>query len=180
MNVTESGEINSLFLCNMITPARLLRRIRIMIIFFIIVLALSGITAFPVHTELKWIMDQQLFSTDSAMGNWLFTVWKGVEATHSNYPFLFYGYDWLAFAHLVIALAFIGPYKDPVKNKWVIQWGILCCLSILLLACIAGPVRGIPWFHILIDCSFGIIGIFPLWLTKRWIEQLAVMKTGIQ
>lgn len=29
-----------------------------------------------------------------------------------------YGMDWLAFAHLVIAAAFIRPYIDPLRNKF--------------------------------------------------------------
>jgi hypothetical protein len=33
------------------------------------------------------------------------------------YPFLAYGTDWLAFVHLVIAVAFVGPFFDPVPDK---------------------------------------------------------------
>jgi hypothetical protein len=72
----------------------------------------------------------------------------------------------------VIALLFIGPYRDPVRNTWVIHWGIMACLAIIPLACIAGPIRGIPRFHIVIDCGFGIIGIIPLLMVKRWINKL--------
>ena len=107
---------------------------------------------------------------------WLERVWTGVKEAHDRHPFLFYGYDWLAFAHIMIALLFIGPYKDPVRNKCVIDWGIVSCLAILPLAFIAGSIRGIPWFHILIDCSFGIVGIFPLLLVKRWIKQLETIQ----
>jgi len=156
----------------MMSKEKLLHRIRGSIIFFMVVLALSGITAFPVYTELKWMMEQQLFSSETAVGQWLNKVWLGVEETQRNNHFLFYGYDWLAFAHLVIAMAFIGPYKDPVRNKWIIEWGILCCVAIIPLAVIAGTIRDIPWFHILIDCSFGIIGIVPLEIVRRWITQL--------
>ena len=28
-----------------------------------------------------------------------------------------YGTDWLAFAHITIAVAFLGPLKDPVRNR---------------------------------------------------------------
>lgn len=153
-------------------PTITLRRIRFLIIFFMIVLALSGITAFPVYTELKWAMENPIFPVDSMVQQWLHRVWLGVKEAHERHPFLFYGFDWLAFAHLMIALLFIGPYKDPVRNKWIIDWGILACLSILPLAFIAGPIRGIPLFHILIDCSFGILGIIPLLVVKRWIKQL--------
>ena len=51
---------------------QLLKKIRILVVFFIIVLALSGITAFPVYTELSflhqhgWVNDEQFFgATDS-------------------------------------------------------------------------------------------------------------------
>ena len=85
---------------------------------------------------------------------------------------LAYGFDWLAFAHIVIAMAFIGPLKDPVKNKWIIDWAILACLAVLPLAFIAGTIRHIPIFHILIDCSFGIIGLIPLIICRNMIRAL--------
>ena len=153
-------------------PAKTLGRIRAFIVFFMIVLALSGITAFPVYSELQFIHEQQPFPAGSALQLWLDRVWNGVKEAHDRDPFLFYGFDWLAFAHLVIALLFIGPYKDPVRNKWIINWGIIACIGIIPLACIAGPIRNIPWFHIVIDCSFGIIGIIPLLMVRRWIKNL--------
>ena len=83
-----------------------------------------------------------------------------------------YGTDWLAFAHIVIAMAFIGPLRDPVKNIWVIEFGMIACVLVIPLAAICGPLRGIPWLWILIDCSFGIFGIMPLWLIRRYIKRL--------
>jgi hypothetical protein len=150
----------------------ILRRIRLVLISFMIILALSGITAFPVYTELRWLLGKGYVPAQSFMGEWLQRVWSGVRDAHGSYPFLFYGFDWLAFAHLVIALLFMGPYRDPVKNKWVIEWGMLACVAIIPLALIAGHFRGIPWYHILIDCSFGIIGLIPLGLVRHWIGQL--------
>jgi hypothetical protein len=149
-----------------------------MIVFFIIALVLSGVTAFPVYSELKWINKMHFFSSDSFLGIWLLQVWVAVREINHIFPFLFYGYDWLAFAHLVIAMAFLGPYRDPVRNKWIIEWGMLCCAAVIPLAVIAGPIRHIPWLHIVIDCMFGIIGIIPLWITKKWIERLE--KEGIK
>jgi hypothetical protein len=159
----------------MATPEKLLRRIKTMIVFFIIALVISGVTAFPVYSELNLMHHMHLFSYKTSLGRWLLKVWWGVRNTYSSYRFLFYGYDWLAFAHLVIAMAFLGPYKDPVRNKWVIEWGMLACAAVLPLAIIAGPIRGIPWFHIVIDCLFGVIGFIPLWITKKWIDQLEVV-----
>ncbi|MHA4811306.1 hypothetical protein ACX0G9_24610 [Flavitalea flava] len=180
---------------------KILFRIRCLLVFFMVVLALSGITAFPVYTELKWLLDSGITPSATPIGDWLEKVWLGVKDAQERHPFIFYGFDWLAFAHLVIALLFVGPYRDPVyrdigllekitlcrntannglrlvdlwstKNKWVIEWAMLACIAILPLAMIAGPIRSIPWIHIFIDCSFGIIGIIPLGIIRHWILQL--------
>jgi hypothetical protein len=70
--------------------------------------------------------------------------------------------------------------KDPVRNKWIIDWAILACLAILPLAFIAGPIRKIPLFHILIDCSFGILGLIPLIICRNWIRKLAFQQQKIK
>jgi hypothetical protein len=85
---------------------------------------------------------------------------------------LSYGTDWLAYAHLVIAIAFIGPLRDPIKNIWVIQWGMICCLCVFPLAFIAGAVRGVPVYWQLVDCSLGVIGGILLYLCYRRIVKL--------
>ena len=151
---------------------KLTKNIRYMLCFFIIALVLSGVTAFPVYTELKWMKEQGLINSNSLIGQWLEKVWSAVNETNEKNHFLFYGYDWLAFAHIVIAMSFIGPLRDPVKNKWIIQWQMLACISVIPLAVICGTIRDIPWFHILIDCSFGILGLVPLYITLKWINRL--------
>jgi hypothetical protein len=145
------------------------------IIFFMIVLALSGLTAIPVETELDFL--SRFFSTGSPIGQWLDKVYQAFHDTNRNYPFLAYGYDWLAFAHFVIALLFIGPLRDPVRNKWVIEFGMIACLLIIPFAMVAGHYRGIPLWWRLIDCSFGIIGILPLLICLRQINKLEKFQT---
>lgn len=93
---------------------------------------------------------------------WIKRVYDGLSTTNAHYPFLAYGTDWLAFAHLVIAVAFIGPYIDPVRNKWVITFGLIACAGVIPLAFIAGHLRGIPVGWRLIDSSFGVLGSIPL------------------
>jgi hypothetical protein len=83
-----------------------------------------------------------------------------------------YGTDWLAFGHLAIALFFIGPLIDPARNIWVIQAGLIACVAVIPLALICGPIRGIPIYWRLIDCSFGIGGFIPLWLALKLARQL--------
>ena len=73
----------------------------------------------------------------------------------------------------MIALAFIGPYRDPVKNRWVVEWGLWSCAMVVLFAFLWAPVDGIPFFWRCIDASFGVIGAIPLWSVLRRIDRLA-------
>jgi hypothetical protein len=150
---------------------KLIVKIRLMILFFMVALILSGVTAFPVETELNWLLRHPSLIPSFAQV-WLQKVYAALADTNARYPMLAYGYDWLAFAHIVIALAFIGPFKDPVKNVWIIDWAMLTCIAIIPLAFIAAPIRHIPYYHVLIDCSFGIIGLIPLFICKCWINRL--------
>ncbi len=148
-----------------------MKKIRTLIVLFMVALILSGVTAFPLETELKWLLNHPSLVPSFAK-NWLQNVYIALVETNSKYPMLAYGFDWLSFAHIVIALAFIGPYKDPVKNKWIIDWAILACIAIIPLAFIAAPIRHIPIFHVIIDCSFGVSGLIPLFICRRWIKKL--------
>jgi succinate-acetate transporter protein len=151
----------------------LLRKIRKMLFFFVIMLVLSGITAFPAETLLNFALRfSDLFPT--RLEEFLSSAYQALHETNARFPFLAYGYDWLAFAHLVIAMAFIGPYREPVRNIWVIEWAMLACVAIFPLAMICGPIREIPIFWRIIDCSFGVLGIIPLWIVRNWIKELEV------
>ncbi len=151
---------------------RRLRIIRFLLGLFIIGLVLSGITAFPLVWEMRvltsWFGETTTVgSAFPGLVHWLSYVREGVETADRGYPFLAYGTDWLAFAHLVIAVAFIGPLKDPVKNIWVVEFGMIACVLVIPLALICGGIRGIPFFWQLIDCSFGIAGFIPLAIVRR-------------
>ena len=145
--------------------------IRRWMVFFIAALVLSGVTAFAIESELAWLT-QVLPYRNGLLYHWLRSVYTAVKSTNEQYPFISYGSDWLAFAHLMIALAFIGPLRDPVRNKWIIRFGQIACIAIFPLAFIAGHVRQIPLFWQLIDCSFGIIGFIPLAICYHKINQL--------
>ena len=104
-----------------------------------------------------------------ALADWIGFVYQGLLDAYSQYPFLAYGTDWLAFAHVVLAIAFIGPLRDPVRNVWVIELGLIACALIIPWVLVFGPLRGIPAFWMLIDMSFGVFGAIPLWLVRREI-----------
>ena len=150
-----------------------LRKVRRLLIAFIVLLILSGITAFPLQWEIS-LMDHIVanFSPYNTLAIWYYKISQVVNETWNKYPFIAYGTDWLAFAHIVIAVAFIGPYRDPVKNIWVLEFGMISCLMIFPLAFIAGPIRGIPFFWQLIDCSFGIFGFLLLYYIYRIVKKM--------
>jgi hypothetical protein len=158
------------------SASTLRRRIRGWLVFFIVALALSGITAYPLQTELAWL--GQWFGVDApghpegGLQWWIRTVRDGLRATDTAYPWLAYGTDWLAFGHLVIAIFFIGVYRDPVRNVWNLQVGLIACALLPLNAFICGAIRGIPFYWQLIDCSFGVIGAVPLWYVLRLTRRL--------
>lgn len=155
-----------------------LRRIRFWLAIFIVGLILSGLTAFPLQTELGWLVSLlhstalQAIAQSTGLLPWIERVSIALSSTNALYPFLAYGTDWLAFAHLVIAIAFAGPYIDPVRNKWVVTFGLIACAGVLPLALIAGHIRGIPLPWRLIDCSFGVFGAIPLLICRRSILAL--------
>lgn len=159
------------------------KRVHFLLWFFVIALILSGLTAFPLQWEVDILI--RLFGPGTwmetlwpAMANWISLVHEGLTAVGRTYPFLFYGTDWLAFAHIVIGVFFIGPLRDPIKNVWVIEAGMIACVLVIPLAMIFGPIRGIPFFWRLFDCAFGVFGIIPLWFVRRDIGRLAAAGGG--
>ncbi|WP_203659620.1 hypothetical protein [Actinocatenispora rupis] len=153
------------------------RRVRMWLVLFVIGLVVSGVTAFPLVSESRLLVEV-LHGIDAA--RWLpepvaflERVADGLADAGHRYPYLAYGTDWLAFAHLVIAVAFYGPLRDPVRNEWVVRFGMIACVAVVPLALIAGPLRGIPLYWRAVDCSFGVVGIVPLLLAYRHIRVLA-------
>jgi succinate-acetate transporter protein len=150
-----------------------LPRIRFYLTLFILGLVLSGLTAFPLQLETEYlarllnIPDTAPPTNYTGLPYWIATVRDALRDTYARYPFIAYGTDWLAFAHLLLAVLFIGPWRDPVRNKWVLDFGLLACAAVIPLALIAGPLRGIPLYWRLIDCSFGLLGALPLYLARR-------------
>ena len=159
------------------------RRVAILLWFFIVALLLSGLTAFPLEWELDLLSRLATGPASPLPGlwpdlaAWIGRVNAGLQDTYGRYPFMAYGTDWLAFAHLMIAVAFIGPFRDPVRNVWVIEFGMIACVAVIPTALIAGGLRGIPLWWRLIDCSFGVFGIIPLWAARGHVKRLERIPT---
>jgi hypothetical protein len=146
--------------------------------FFIIGLVLSGATAMPLKTEVdvmaNWfgIANQTSATATNEVAKWLLAIRGALNETSATKPFLFYGTDWLAFGHFAIAIAFVGALRDPVRNRWLFDFGLIACALVIPFAFICGAVRGIPVWWRLIDCSFGVFGAVPLWLCRTWSREL--------
>jgi hypothetical protein len=150
-----------------------MRTIRFWLSVFVVGLVLSGVTAFPLVYETGVLVRVvREFAAGSAMDGWVTRVHEALVATGRDYPFLAYGTDWLAFAHLTLAVAFVGPWRDPVRNKWVVQFGLIACAGVVPLAVIAGAVRGIPVWWRVGDCCFGVFGAVPLLIVLREIGRM--------
>jgi hypothetical protein len=155
--------------------ARQLKQVRFWLLIFMVGLIASGITALPI----KWEIDQiknfidgvpWLHEIAPGLIEWLIYVHTGLTSMYQTFPFLAVGTDWLAFAHIVIAIAFIGSLRDPVRNVWVIEFGMIACVLVIPTALIFGTLRGLPFLWQLLDCSFGIVGIIPLILAYRLVK----------
>ncbi|MCW5554895.1 MAG: hypothetical protein KIS67_22370 [Verrucomicrobiae bacterium] len=155
------------------------RRIRALTWLFILGLVLSGITAIPLNWELdllaKWfgLEGQTSANATSDPGRWLLTAREALQDVNVKHPLLFYGTDWLAFGHFVIAIAFAGALRDPVRNEWLFTFGMIACVLVIPYALVFGALRGIPFWWRLIDGSFGVFGFVPLWLCRKWTRELA-------
>jgi hypothetical protein len=152
--------------------AKSLRRLRWLTGLFIAGLVASGATAIPLEAEVNWLAT--LFGSQSGEGSviaWLRRVQAALGEVGERHPFLFYGTDWLAFGHFVIALFFVRAWRDPLRNAWLYDYGLLACALVVPWALIFGGWRGIPFWWRGVDCLFGLLGAVPLWLCRREIRK---------
>ncbi len=109
-----------------VSDLSILLRYRVSMSIFLFGLIVSGITAFPLLWELEllcsWfgVPDGIDAASLNGLQYWLAKIREGLRANHERYPFIAYGTDWLAFAHLVIAVFFIGPLIQPASHRWTL------------------------------------------------------------
>lgn len=163
---------------------KLRRRLRALTSVLVLGLVASGGTALPLQTELeilaRWLGAENLAPEQATSGfvKWVLLVRDALHATNAQFPFLAYGTDWLAFAHLIIALAFVGALRHPVRNAWLFTFGMIASVLIIPWALITGEVRDIPIYWRLVDCSFALGGFIPCWLCHRWARELEQMRAA--
>jgi len=155
------------------------RRIRLVAGLFILGLVLSGATAIPLQWELETVAriagvdDLSSGHAVTDLSRWILKVRDALRDTNTRYPFVAYGFDWLAFGHFVIAILFVGALRDPVRNRSLFRSGMIACVLVVPYAIVFGGMRGIPFYWRLVDCSFGLFGFVPLWCCHRWTGEVA-------
>jgi len=156
-----------------------LKVIRLMLAIVAAGLVLAGLTTFWLPWEVTRLLDVvfqrsstavPFFSTEYRM---LLQVEKGLQYLQQNFPQFFLGTDYLGFAHIMFALLFIGAIRDPLKNLWTIQFGMIAAALVIPGAFVFGTVRGLPVMHYFIDASFGIGAIIPFYIALREAKKIS-------
>ena len=109
---------------------RTLSRYRLSLGLFLVGLVISGVTAFPLLSELRLLAhllgidDPANYAELTGLRHWIAYVLLGLESTYATYPFIGYGTDWLAFGHLALAWLIAGAWFKPVERSWVLRYSL--------------------------------------------------------
>ena len=126
-------------------------------------LLVSGITVWPAVPELRFAV-QMVWGNAQPTGTLHGFLWRaieGLETVQAHYPFMLYAHDWLVFAHVALAILFLGAIRDPVRNVWIVECGLIMCALIPVLAVVCIPAPGVP--RIIHQCGeAGILGVTVL------------------
>jgi len=152
-------------------------RTRFWLIIFVLGLAFGSQMFFFVTPQITWLNQmlgpgtatEQRFSEMSA---WIHHLYQGITDTYTQYPFMAYCMDWLAFAQLAFMVLFVGAVVNPQQNIWLIKGGMIICWLHILTALGCGTLRGIPFFWQLLDGSFGILGFIVLYAAYKNLKRL--------
>ena len=146
------------------------------IILFQVGLLISGITAFFIPEGMPTVLWMTEHSFPALLP-WLKTVSHSVDYISSDATHLLYGYDWLGFAHVLFAILFVGALREPERNRFLLDFGLVACALIIPTAFIAGHFRGIPPLWSFLDSLFGVIGGALLLIAKYTLNKQHSIKT---
>ncbi len=155
------------------TAGRYLVYIRLWLALFMFLLILSG-TALLAPFRTLDLLGVSFLTTIFPQGHsaWLLGLKKALIVAHEQYPYLVFLSDWLFFAHVAIAIAFIGPFRQPLRNRWVIDFGLIVCGLVIPATLIFGALRDIPWYWQVFDMTFGAGGVLLLMIVRRMVRRL--------
>jgi hypothetical protein len=152
-----------------------LAMVRMMLTVVSLGLFVSGMTCYFLPWELTTIIDivwgrgADAWTGFSEMHTFILKMEAAIYHVNEHYPEMFLGTDYLGFAHILLAILFIGPIINPVKNIWVVHFGMICCVLVIPAAFLFGYLRGAPTMHYFVDASFGIGAMLFLLIAMRKI-----------
>lgn len=157
-----------------VRPASLLSRIRLVLAIAIVCLILGSLATLAApHTisvVLSILSRMEIATPDTSHSfRWLQHIQLQLGRDSDLHPMLHFCADLFAFVQLVFALALIGPLRNPIRNQWVIQFGILACCGLIPVALILGPWHGLPMAWRLVSCGAALCGIVTLMLCRHYI-----------
>lgn len=162
---------------------RELKIIRLMLGMVVAGLLLSGLTTFWLPQEIKWLIETvwsnspDTFPFFSGEYELLVKVGRGLEIIDRDYPQILLGTDWLGFAHIILAILFLGALKDPARNIWVIQFGMISAVLVVPAAFLFGYVRELPSIHYFVDAAFGVTAFVPLYIAYSMAGKISRAET---
>ncbi|MFO7902503.1 MAG: hypothetical protein R6U98_07575, partial [Pirellulaceae bacterium] len=62
--------------------------------------------------------------------------------------------------------------RDPVRNIWIVQCGLIMCALVPVLAIVCIPLRGLPMVWFWIDSAFAVGAALPLWVALKDIRRV--------
>ena len=147
---------------------------------FIIALLLAALTAWfliPAASIARRLLGEGTLAGSClpSLARWAALIEEALGETKEKHPFMFYGTDWVGFAHLVMAIACLGAARDPVRNMWVLQFGMVGCSLMIPMTLITGIARGLPWFWQLFDCIIGAAGAVLFLTCYRYARQMEIL-----
>jgi len=101
------------------------------------------------------------------------------QLIESKYSFVSYGSDILGLIHLMLALLFVGPLTDAVKNIWVIHFGMLLCIAFVPVSIVSGLLRGVPFVWCLIAILFAALGFVLLFSVNKMLKANDVLQKKV-
>lgn len=150
-----------------------LKRAKWMLGIVVFGLVVSGVTVWPAVAELKTAV-RIIWGDGEPAGvlhGFILKAIEGLQAVEANYPFMLYAHDWLAFAHIVLAILFAGAIRDPARNVWIVQCGLIMCALVPVLAGICIPIRRLPLVWFWVDFAFAPAAALPLCIALRDIRR---------
>jgi len=156
-------------------------RIKVLTWVFILGLIFSGATAIPLEPELNLlakffgVADKSSIEVASGMAHWIL---RSRSPARHQCEISVSGV-WNRLAGVRTFCNRSGVHRGiarPGSQRVAFYLCMIACVMIVPYAFIFGGVRGIPVYWRLIDCSFGVFGILPIWYLPPMRQEIEMLR----